>query len=102
MKQIVHTATQPQDSWLPMVVIALGQALPAFNLAALSISMGGMVASFETPPTTVGTAIILHALAVSAFILLGHEVGHAIAVHGNERMSQGLLAELGGMALALE
>lgn len=54
-----------------MVVIALGQALLAFNFAALSISMGGMVASFETPPTPVGTAIILHVLAVSAFILLG-------------------------------
>jgi Zn-dependent protease with chaperone function len=35
-----------------------------------------------------------------AFVL-GHEVGHAITGHGNERMSQGLLAELGGMALAL-
>jgi hypothetical protein len=30
-----------------------------------------------------------------------HEVGHAIAGHGNERMRQGLLAELGGMALAV-
>jgi predicted Zn-dependent protease len=34
-------------------------------------------------------------------VVLGHEVGHAIADHGNERMSQGLLAELGGMALAV-
>jgi len=34
-------------------------------------------------------------------VVLGHEVGHAIAGHGNERMSQGLLAELGGTALAI-
>jgi len=34
-------------------------------------------------------------------VVLGHEVGHAIAGHGNERMSQGLLAELGGVALAV-
>jgi len=34
-------------------------------------------------------------------VVLGHEVGHAIAGHGNERMSQGLLAQLGGMALAV-
>ena len=34
-------------------------------------------------------------------VVLGHEVGHAIAGHGNERMSQGLIAELGGMALAV-
>jgi len=34
-------------------------------------------------------------------VVLGHEVGHAIAGHGNERMSQELLAQLGGMALAV-
>jgi predicted Zn-dependent protease len=34
-------------------------------------------------------------------VVLGHEVGHAIAGHGNERMSQGLLAQFGGMALAV-
>lgn len=31
--------------------------------------------------------------------VMGHEVSHAILHHGNERMSQGLLAELGGVAL---
>jgi predicted Zn-dependent protease len=34
-------------------------------------------------------------------VVLGHEVGHAIAGHGNERMSQGLLAQLGGIALGI-
>ena len=34
-------------------------------------------------------------------VVLGHEVGHALANHGNERMSQGLLAQMGGMALSL-
>jgi predicted Zn-dependent protease len=34
-------------------------------------------------------------------VVLGHEVGHAIAGHGNERMSQGLLAQLGGVALTV-
>jgi metalloendopeptidase OMA1, mitochondrial len=31
--------------------------------------------------------------------VLAHEVGHAIARHGAERMSQGLLAQLGGVAV---
>lgn len=34
-------------------------------------------------------------------IVMGHEVAHAIARHGNERMSQGLLAQTGAMALDL-
>jgi uncharacterized membrane protein len=42
-----------------MIVIAMGQALMSFNVAAIPVSMGGMVASFNTPPTTVGTAVVL-------------------------------------------
>jgi predicted Zn-dependent protease len=31
--------------------------------------------------------------------VLGHEISHAIAKHGNERMSEGLVTQLGGAAL---
>lgn len=34
-------------------------------------------------------------------VVMGHEVAHAIARHGNERVSQGLLVQGGGMALDL-
>ncbi len=33
--------------------------------------------------------------------VVGHEVAHAIARHGNERMTQALLAQMGGIALSV-
>jgi predicted Zn-dependent protease len=34
-------------------------------------------------------------------VVVGHEVSHALLQHGNQRMSQGLLQELGGVALSV-
>jgi predicted Zn-dependent protease len=34
-------------------------------------------------------------------VVMGHEVAHAIANHGGERMSQGLIQQMGGAALAV-
>jgi MFS family permease len=58
-----------------MIVIAMGQALMSFNVAALPVSMSGMVKSFNTAPTTVGTAIVMYSLGVSGFVMLGGKLG---------------------------
>ncbi len=34
-------------------------------------------------------------------VVMGHEVAHALARHGSERMSQGLVQQLGGVALSV-
>ena len=65
------TGTEARDSWIPMIAIALGQAMMSFNVASLPVSMGGMVQSFNVPPTTIGTGIVLYSLAVAGFVMLG-------------------------------
>ncbi|WP_376099917.1 MFS transporter [Roseomonas sp. CCTCC AB2023176] len=58
-------------SWVPMIVIALGQAIMSYNVAALPVSLSGMVASFGVPPTTVATGVVMYSLAVAGFVMLG-------------------------------
>ena len=48
-----HSETEPQESWVPMITIALGQMIMSFNVASLPVALGGMVNSFGVPPTTI-------------------------------------------------
>ena len=60
-----------QESWTPMIAIALGQAIMSFNVASLPVALGGMVQSFGVPPTTIATGIVMYSLAVAGFVMLG-------------------------------
>ena len=80
----MSTKTAPDaethESWTPMVVIAMGQMLMSFNVAAIPVSMSGMVERFQTAPTTVGTAIVMYSLGVSGFVMLGAKLGQRLGV----------------------
>ena len=60
-----------RESWVPMIAIALGQALMSFNVTSLPVALSGMVNSFNVPPTTVATGIVMYSLAVAGFVMLG-------------------------------
>lgn len=60
-----------RQSWVPMIAIALGQAIMSFNVASLPVALGGMVESFGVPPTTVATGIVSYSMLVAGFVMLG-------------------------------
>ena len=65
------SAAEQRESWVPMIAIALGQMLMSFNVAALPVSLAGMVESFGVPPTTIATGIVMYSLSVAGFVMLG-------------------------------
>lgn len=65
------SAAEQRESWVPMIAIALGQMLMSFNVAALPVSLAGMVSSFGVPPTTIATGIVMYSLSVAGFVMLG-------------------------------
>jgi MFS family permease len=67
--------TEEKASWLPMIVIGMGQVQMSLNINALPVSIGNIVNEFNTSPTTVGTAIVAYSLAVAGFVMLGGKLG---------------------------
>ena len=67
--------TELKQSWLPMVVISMGQVQMSLNINALPVSIGNIVNEFNTAPTTVGTEIVAYSLSVAGFVMLGGKLG---------------------------
>ncbi len=65
-------------SWAPMVGLFFAQTLMSFNVAALPVSIGGMVDEFGVPPTTASTAIVVYGLAVAALVMVGAKLGQRV------------------------
>lgn len=70
--------TQQRASWLPLVSLFLAQVLMSFNVAALPISLGGMVDDFDVPPTVASSTIVVYGLAVAALVMTGAELGQRV------------------------
>ena len=76
--RVVAVRAEGRASWLPLVCLFLAQVLMAFNLAALPVSIGGMVAEFGVPPTAVSAAIVTYGLSVAALVMTGAKVGQRL------------------------
>ena len=65
-------------SWLPLISLFLAQVLMSFNVAALPISLGGIVSDFGVPPTVASTTIVMYGLAVAALVMTGAKLGQRV------------------------
>ncbi|MFF2267387.1 MFS transporter [Cellulosimicrobium cellulans] len=81
-RDVVDSSTAPaaedRRSWVPMVGLFLAQVLMSFNVAALPVSLGGMVEDFGVPPTVASTTIVVYGLAVAALVMTGAKLGQRI------------------------
>ncbi|NDZ92950.1 MFS transporter [Streptomyces sp. SID6673] len=70
--------TEDRSSWLPMIGLFLAQVLMSFNVAALPVSLGGMVSDFGVAPTVASSTIVVYGLAVAALVMVGAKLGQRI------------------------
>ncbi|MGG7466453.1 MFS transporter [Plantibacter sp. YIM 135347] len=76
--ELTEAAPEARTSWVPMVGLFLAQILMSFNVSALPVSLGGMVADFGVPPTSVSTAIVTYGLVVAALVMVGAKLGQRV------------------------
>lgn len=76
--QTAAPRAEERRSWAPMFGLFLAQVLMSFNVAALPISLGGMVEDFGVPPTVASSTIVVYGLAVAALVMTGAKLGQRI------------------------
>ncbi len=80
-----------------MIIILLAQMQMAFNVNALPVSIGPIVATLDTPATMVGTALVVYSLCVAAFVMLGAKLGKIFG----ERLVFQVTVIIHGLAMGL-
>jgi len=89
---------EERRSWVPMAGLFLAQVLMSFNVAALPVSLGGMVEDFGVPPTVVSSTIVVYGLTVAALVMTGAKLGQRI---GWVVMFRVMIAAFAGSALLM-
>ncbi|MGW0809988.1 MFS transporter [Nonomuraea sp. NPDC002799] len=69
---------ESRTSWTPMVGLFLAQVLMSFNVAALPVSLGGIVEEFDVAPTIASTSIVTYGLVVAALVMVGAKLGQRV------------------------
>lgn len=92
------STTEKRRSWTPMAGLFLAQVLMSFNVAALPVSLGGMVEDFGVPPTVVSSTIVVYGLTVAALVMTGAKLGQRI---GWVVMFRVMIAAFAGSALMM-
>lgn len=69
---------ETRASWIPMVGLFLAQVLMSFNVAALPVSLGGIVEEFDVAPTVASTSIVTYGLVVAALVMVGAKLGQRV------------------------
>jgi MFS family permease len=81
-----------------MAGLFLAQVLMSFNVAALPVSLGGIVEDFGVPPTTASSTIVVYGLTVAALVMTGAKLGQRI---GWVVMFRIMIAAFAGSALMM-
>ena len=65
-------------SWFPLVALGLAQFVMVLDQTAMNVSIGALVADFDTTVTTIQAVITLYCLVMAMFMLTGGKIGDII------------------------